>query len=193
MNDRPGEMDERDVDERFASIVARWDVADDATSAPGTPARPDPRPRPDAPSDAAGPAPREDTPRAEDPEPPAAEPPPRRPVVNPSPITGVHASSWRVVQPPDPDAPPVVAPGPDDDEHFEPPSVQLPPQEDLHFWGAVLGLVAGPLCLVYVAMARPFHSTRWFLAGLALSLVGFALLVLRSPSNRDGDDDGARV
>ena len=41
MPDRPGDMDERDVDARFASIVARWDGpvpdADDTTAddAPG--------------------------------------------------------------------------------------------------------------------------------------------------------------
>ncbi|MBD3784136.1 MAG: hypothetical protein IE926_14510, partial [Micrococcales bacterium] len=80
-----------------------------------------------------------------------------------------------------------------DEEHFEPPAVHLPPQEDLHFWGAVAGLVAGPLCLLYVAIARPFHSTRWFVAGLALSLLGFGLLVLRQPRHRDEDDDGARL
>ena len=44
MPDRPGDMDERDVDARFASIVARWDgpvpdadhpPADDEPEAPG--------------------------------------------------------------------------------------------------------------------------------------------------------------
>ncbi len=82
-----------------------------------------------------------------------------------------------------------------DDEHFEPPDVRLPPQEDLHFWGAVLGLVAGPLMLLYVAMARPFHSTRWFIAAVVVSVLGFTLLVLRQPRHRDptSGDDGARL
>ena len=57
----------------------------------------------------------------------------------------------------------------------------LPPQEDLHFWGAVIGLVAGPLMLLYVVFARPFHSTRWFVASILVFLIGFGLLVLRQP------------
>ncbi len=173
MSERRDEMDERDVEARFASIVAGW-----GTSPTGLDeADPDP--------------PAAEAAAAEDPEPAPGRPP----WVNPSPLDlVVPASSWRV-QPPE-------APGTgaaaaeragDDDEHFEPPPVELPPQEDLHFWGAVVGLVAGPLCLLYVAMARPFHSTRWFLAGIALSLLGFGLLVLRQPRSRDDDDDGARL
>ncbi|QIM20710.1 hypothetical protein G7075_05355 [Phycicoccus sp. HDW14] len=182
MTDRPGEMDERDVDERFASIVAAWDGPKPAAD-PASPADP---------SGVDGPAddePADDPVRA-----------PRQPWVNPSPLDIVlPASSWRVAEPPATDdgvVPEVAADAAEaaeDDEHFEPPAVHLPPQEDLHFWGAVLGLVAGPLCLIYVAMARPFHSTRWFLAGLVLSLGGFALLVLRQPRHRDDTDDGARV
>jgi hypothetical protein len=176
VTDRPGEMDERDVDERFASIVAAWDgpkpVADPVTPDDGL---------------------ADDEPSAAD----AATA--RPPWVNPSPLDiVVPASSWRVAEPPATDADAgqadhAATADDEDDEHFEPPTVELPPQEDLHFWGAVLGLVAGPLCLIYVAMARPFHSTRWFLAGLVLSLGGFALLVLRQPRHRDDTDDGARV
>ncbi|PKW25590.1 hypothetical protein [Phycicoccus duodecadis] len=200
MSDRPGEMDERDVDERFASIVAGWDLRADGTAAeddtaPGASAEP---PAPDA----AGATPSAPS-SASSAEPTGAPAPSggptttgRPPWVNPSPLDGlVPASSWRVVEPPPPasDAATASSTPVDDDEHFEPPQVELPPQEDLHFWGAVLGLVAGPLCLVYVALARPFHSTRWFLAGLALSLGGFALLVLRQPRQRDEDDDGVRL
>lgn len=185
MSDRPGEMDERDVDERFASIVASWDVRPDDGTGSATDASAPPADGPDA----------EVTPSERGAAEPDARAPERPPWVNPSPLEGlVPASSWRVVQPPppaEPGAPTAVVD--DDDEHYEPPIVELPPQEDLHFWGAVLGLVAGPLCLVYVAMARPFHSTRWFLAGLALSLGGFALLVLRQPRHRDDEDDGARL
>lgn len=176
MSDRPGEMDERDVDERFASIVAAWEG-----------------PRP-----VAGPVPSDEAAADDEPQAPDdAAPGARPPWVNPSPLDiVVPASSWRVAEPPEAEgaAEVVEATAADeDDEHFEPPTVQLPPQEDLHFWGAVLGLVAGPLCLLYVAMARPFHSTRWFIAALVLSLGGFALLVLRQPRHRDETDDGARV
>ena len=73
--------------------------------------------------------------------------------------------------------------------------VVLPPQEDLHFWGAVIGLVAGPLMLLWVVFARPSHSTRWFVVSVLVSLLGFALLVLRQPTHRDptSGDNGARV
>ena len=44
MPDRPGDMDERDVDARFASIVARWDGpvpdADDTPADDGDPTAP---------------------------------------------------------------------------------------------------------------------------------------------------------
>lgn len=182
MSDRPGEMDERDVDERFASIVAGWEV------------------RPDEVPDAADAADAADLPTSTEDDGPA-EAAPRPAWVNPSPLDRpLPASTWRVPDRADAadaddaaDAATTPAGEDEGEEHFEPPAVQLPPQEDLHFWGAVLGLVAGPLCLVYVAMVRPFHSTRWFLAGLALSLVGFTLLVLRQPRERDEDDDGTRI
>ncbi len=49
--------------------------------------------------------------------------------------------------------------------------------------------------LLYVVFARPFYSTRWFVAAVAVSLLGFALLVLRQPRDRDetDGDDGARL
>jgi hypothetical protein len=203
VTDRPGEMDERDVDERFASIVAAWEgpvpSADDPQE-PGSPATEGPgngsaggAPAGDgsAPDEAAG---------ADD----APPRPQRSPWVNPSPLDiVVPPSTWRVPSPPEGQAPPgdstaTPTPGPPeaaDEEHFEPPPVTLPPQEDLHFWGAVVGLVAGPLLLLWVALARPFYSDRWFAAGVVLSLVGFGLLVLRQPRYRDpgDDDDGARL
>ena len=82
-----------------------------------------------------------------------------------------------------------------DDEHFEPgPTAPLPPQEDLQFWGIVVGLVAGPLLLLWQVL---FHtgSTWWTLGALGLIVLGFVLLVLRQPHSRDADDpdNGARV
>jgi hypothetical protein len=49
--------------------------------------------------------------------------------------------------------------------------------------------------LLYVVFARPFHSTRWFVIAIVVSLVGFGLLILRQPRHRDptSGDDGARV
>ena len=179
MSERPDEMDERDVDARFASIVAAWEGTGDTDD--DTPDGPN---RPDGPS-ASAPATEEESPER----PPTVRPP----WVNPPLDLVVPASAWRAAEAPEPRATEESAGDAADEEHFEPPAVHLPPQEDLHFWGAVAGLVAGPLCLLYVAIARPFHSTRWFVAGLALSLLGFGLLVLRQPRHRDEDDDGARL
>jgi len=110
----------------------------------------------------------------------------------------VPASAWRAAEPSDPEAHAAAEQAEaalTEDEHFEPPEVVLPPQEDLHFWGAVIGLVAGPLMLLWVVFARPSHSTRWFVVSVLVSLLGFALLVLRQPTHRDptSGDNGARV
>ena len=199
MPDRPGDMDERDVDARFASIVARWDgplpdadqvattgtdehAEGDATSG-GDDAATDPTATPE--SDAGEPA-----------TPPVT---PRSPWVNPSPLdVVVPASAWRAAEEPDAETAAAAEAAEEalaEDEHFEPPEVVLPPQEDLHFWGAVIGLVAGPLMLLWVVFARPSHSVRWFLVSVLVSLVGFGLLVLRQPKHRDptSGDNGARV
>ena len=85
--------------------------------------------------------------------------------------------------------------GDDDDEvdGFEPAPVQLPPQEDLHFWGIVIGLVGGGLLLIYVAATGVSRSSWWFLVAVALFVGGFALLILRQPRHRDTSDDGTRL
>ena len=82
-----------------------------------------------------------------------------------------------------------------DEEGYTPGPVDLPPGEDLHYWGAVAGLVLGPVLVLYVAFARPFYATWWLLAGLGLFVGGFLLLVLRGPARREEDDPdaGARV
>jgi hypothetical protein len=204
--DRPGDMDERDVDARFASIVARWDgpVPDaDDTPADDAPGRSSTDPAlADELTD--GDAPAEDTDETAVGEPDAGEPAapqstPRSPWVNPSPLdVVVPSSAWRAAEPADPETQAAAAEAEkalEEDEHFEPPEVVLPPQEDLHFWGAVIGLVAGPLMLLWVVFARPSHSTRWFIVSVVVSLLGFGLLVLRQPKHRDptSGDNGARV
>jgi hypothetical protein len=86
--------------------------------------------------------------------------------------------------------------GADDDGHFVPgPLAPLPPTEDLHFWGIVVGLVAGPLLLLWLVIVRPDVSGWWTVAAVALTVGGFALLVLRQPKTRDADDpdNGARL
>ncbi len=214
MPDRPGDMDERDVEARFASIVAQWDapVAD-----ADRPPHDEPRPaqveaagdaeQVEAAGDAEqltdGDAPVDDTTEPDAATPAAPPAAPRAPWVNPSPLdVVVPASAWRAAEPADPETEEAVAAATeeaeqalDDDEHFEPPEVELPPQEDLSFWGAVIGLVAGPLMLLWVVFARPSHSTRWFVVSVVVSLIGFGLLILRQPSHRDptSGDNGARV
>jgi hypothetical protein len=186
VTDRPNEMDDRDVDERFASIVAAWDA----------PTSQDPLAAPDE---------AEPTLVGEDEHSTAREsgdPTALPPGVNPTPFDlFLPASTWRTAPPaaPNPRDLPATDSSEDEDEddgeHFVPPEVVLPPQEDLHFWGAVLGMVAGPLLLLYAVIAQPFHSTWWIVGGIAAFLGGFGLLVLRSPARRDPDDydDGARV
>jgi hypothetical protein len=89
-----------------------------------------------------------------------------------------------------------LAPADAEDAHFEPgPLAPLPPTEDLHFWGIVVGLVAGPLLLLWLVIVRPDVSGWWTVAAVALTVGGFALLVLRQPATRDADDpdNGARI
>ena len=65
-----------------------------------------------------------------------------------------------------------------DDEHFEPgPTAPLPPQEDLQFWGIIVGLVGGPLLLLWLVLFRPDVSGWWTLGALGLTVRGFVLLV----------------
>ncbi|MEO7071004.1 MAG: hypothetical protein ABI131_10995 [Nostocoides sp.] len=103
---------------------------------------------------------------------------------------------------PDPDAAPAapVAPPPGmveaalEEGHFEPPPVQLPGQEDLHFWGIVGGLTLGPIVLLWMIFLGSGHSVWWTYAGVAMTVGGFALLVLRLPKDHDDDhDSGARL
>ena len=224
MPDRPGDMDESDVDARFASIVAQWEGpvpdADDEGGResdreggvdPASEDGPAPENRPDAVAPAGAPVtdgphdtreqPDDQAEPTEANTPPVADP---APWVNPSPLdVVVPSSAWRVPEPADPATDQAAADAEaaldaelaHEEPHFEPPEVVLPPQEDLSFWGAVIGLVAGPLMLLYVVFARPFHSTRWFIAAVVISLAGFGLLVLRQPTHRDptSGDDGARV
>lgn len=82
----------------------------------------------------------------------------------------------------------------DDEEGFTPPPpAPLPPWGDRLFWGAVVGLVLGPLGLLWIVLtgSSGFWST---MIVIALILGGFACIVLRQPTDRGYDpDDGARV
>jgi hypothetical protein len=177
-------MSDRDIDAQFDAIVARWDddapqlpkprTVQDITSAYAALSRsePDPAPQPDPVEDVNETAAATEGPAA---------------AVTPDVVADdepLGHESWR--QGPSIDA---------EDDHFEPGPVQLPPGEDLGYWGTILGMVGGPLLLLWVALTSPFHAGWWILGGIALFLGGFGLLVMRQPSHRDpfDDDDGARV
>ncbi|MEO7267980.1 MAG: hypothetical protein ABIW49_02110 [Knoellia sp.] len=177
-------MSERDIDAEFDAIVARWDddspqlpkprTVQDITTAYAALSRPEPTsPEPVAEND-------------EPTEPEAAAPEVEK-FVDPEPLALAPTAPpevWR-------EGPSIDA---EDDDHFEPGPVQLPPGEDLGYWGAIAGLVGGPLLMIWIALTGPFHRGWWILGAIVLFLGGFALLVMRSPKLRDPhDDDGARV
>ena len=83
----------------------------------------------------------------------------------------------------------------EDEEGFEPPPVELPAAEDLSYWGAVVGIVAGPLLVFYGVYWGSFKQWLWVGAGLVAFVGGFALMLTRQPAHRDPDDpdDGTRV
>ncbi|MCI1262384.1 MAG: hypothetical protein LKG20_08950 [Tetrasphaera jenkinsii] len=82
----------------------------------------------------------------------------------------------------------------EDEEHFIPaPPAPLPPQEDFHFWGALVGLVGGPLLLLWLVLFTPDVARWWTWLALGLCVGGFVLLVLRGPKNHRDDENGAVV
>lgn len=174
-------MGDKDVDAQFADIVAHWD---DVAVLPDRPVTD--RPVTGEPGARAGGRPGVNPPLH--PEGNPTNPPPSRPFV-----------VWRGVEPADDGAPDPVELTDDlddEDDHFEPgPVAPLPPQEDLQFWGIIVGLVAGPLLLLWLVLFRPAVSGWWTLGALGLTVGGFVLLVLRQPHSRDEDDpdNGARV
>jgi hypothetical protein len=190
------------VDAQFADIVAHWDDV-----APLPDRGPDAPQTNDVPTEGSlgvVPGVLDDAPRSE-PEPGEAPPPARPSGVNPSPVVG-SIPVWRgatgaapgadAVDGTDARERPGASSADDDDEHFEPgPTAPLPPQEDIHFWGIVVGLVGGPLLLLWLVIFRPDVSDWWVLGALGLTVMGFVLLVLRQPHSRDEDDpdNGARV
>ena len=199
-------MGDKDVDAQFADIIAHWD---DVAVVPDRPAVDRPavdgpsvdRPAPERPAHD-GPAADRPTPERPGPERPphgsAVNPPlhPEGNPTNPPPIRPFVV--WRGVEPTEADDPdPDELTGLDeDDEHFEPgPVAPLPPQEDLQFWGIIVGLVAGPLLLLWIVLFDQDMGLWWTLGALGLMVGGFVLLVLRQPHARDEDDpdNGARV
>jgi hypothetical protein len=198
-------MSDRDVDAQFADIVAHWDdvaaLPDHEVDRQGTT---DPEPTTDQATSLPGavnPSPlRDDLPPAGL---PTADLPADDAAAGRGDQPGEVLGSipvWRGATTPPQDPATAARADADDeedaDDHFVPgPTAPLPPQEDLHFWGTVVGLVAGPLLLLWLVIFRPGVSGWWTLGALGLTVGGFVLLVLRQPSSRDEDDpdNGARV
>ncbi|GAB96938.1 hypothetical protein BJY21_000212 [Kineosphaera limosa] len=199
MPDRPEDprdepaLTESDYADRFADIVANWHHDPGHRRDPNAPpfepveqhlepgeqgsgATPD-RPRDDATDDPTGPL-------AADADPPSSASW-RESDRSVSAVFGQGAEQpgWRSYSPPE-----------EPDEDFVPPPPRPLPAGDLGFWGALIGLIGGPLWLVYIAVT----SGPRLYAGLAiaLSVAGFAILVARLPKREqrdEDDDDGAIV
>ncbi|MGC1207455.1 MAG: hypothetical protein WA880_05805 [Ornithinimicrobium sp.] len=83
---------------------------------------------------------------------------------------------------------------PGEEDHFVPAPTDPLPAGDLHFWGIVVGLTVGPLLILLTALFSAVGAIPWGVLGIAGTVIGFVLLVLRSPTHRSGDDgSGARV
>ncbi|WP_147066809.1 hypothetical protein [Knoellia locipacati] len=218
-------MNDRDIDAEFDAIVAHWDddaatpppprTVQDITAAYAALSRPetDPAAPGDEPPAAEAPGVEPPADAAADSEATAGTDAPAAPAARP-PAPKAPPRAWSMTPPTAPVQPrPAQAPdaeadaepeaeawrqGPstdDEDDHFEPPEVQLPPGEDLGYWGALFGLIGGPLLLLWVVVTKPFYGGWWTLGAILMFFGGFALLVMRDP--HDGDpwsgDDGARV
>ncbi|WP_052466753.1 hypothetical protein [Mobilicoccus massiliensis] len=208
MTTSPGGGERDDIDALFADIVARWDDPPDEARAGASTERPAP------PLDPASPRPRDpaaghdpssadassaDSPPVSDVFPasdvsPTSEASPTSDVSPTSGATPAHepmpqpaeTAAWRQHVPPEDD---------DEEGFVPPPPSPLPPVlTDWSFYLALVGLVGGPLWLLYLVFVTPTEHRQMWAAG-ALTIAGFVTLVLRQPHDRDpdDDDDGARV
>ncbi len=84
--------------------------------------------------------------------------------------------------------------GPDEEEHFIPPTPPLP-AGDLHLWAIVIGLLGGPIVLILSEVFNVLTWGGWTPLGIVLSVAGVVLLFLRLPKHRDYTDSsgGAQV
>ena len=73
-------------------------------------------------------------------------------------------------------------------------SRRLPPAHDATYWLAVVGMVAGPLLVLWAVVFSGNPDPGWLIvAGLLMLGFGFGLLVMRGSGERDPDDDGSRL
>lgn len=83
----------------------------------------------------------------------------------------------------------------DEDDAFVPaPPAPLPSGDDLGFWTMAGCLVGGPVWLLYLFFFDRYAQSMWWVLACALFVAGVIQLIMRSPKNRDDqdeDDDGA--
>jgi hypothetical protein len=187
-------VNDRELDAEFERIIAGWD--EETTD-------PQPQLDPTRPEDAATVL-AVDVPADVDPSPAAASDGPGDAPSDPpgDPATGLTLSIapttphvWRAAPTPADDVDEVLEATDPDDGHFEPPTLtELPKAEDdPMFWAIVGGLGGGPLLLLYLLIFDRDGSGWWVATALAMTVVGFVLLVLRGGNERDPFDDGTRV
>ncbi|EWT05973.1 hypothetical protein N864_00425 [Intrasporangium chromatireducens Q5-1] len=168
-------MNDHELDAEFERIVAGWDeTADEPRRALDQPQRPT-EPAIDSPD-----------------EPPSAASALPKPGTSLNvPIAPITPHVWRGSPAPDED---VADSADDEDDHFVPPAVHLPSAEDdPMYWATVCCLAGGPLLLLYLLIFDRGGSAWWIVTAVAMTVVGFVMLVLRGGTDRDPFDDGTRV
>ncbi|YAL84460.1 hypothetical protein ACMYYO_06525 [Dermacoccaceae bacterium W4C1] len=74
---------------------------------------------------------------------------------------------------------------------YVPPEPEPLPAGDLTFWGALAGLIGGPLWLLYLFFFDREARGIWWVLACATAAAGVILMVVRQPESRDDswDDD----
>ncbi|MBO3201535.1 hypothetical protein GZ172_05540 [Dermatophilus congolensis] len=166
---RPGSHgDDKDgIDAAFAGIIANWDQVADQNP---------PTPESSAHQDNS----------AQDEEPGTGV---RRPTT-PQEVFGSRADlprGWRTYTPAEEGEEEFIPPNPENPFHFHNPTL----------WGAVLGMVGGPLMLIVLVVFAPGAPRYLFWLAVVGTFVGFGLMVSRLPARRDPEEedrnDGAVV
>ncbi len=159
--------DAHDVDRAFADIISHWGETAQRSAGPGA-------------AGTAGPA---GTARGDHQG--STSTPPRRPRTVEEVFGAGGSSGWRVHIPPE-----------EPEEDYVPPPPAPLPRHDPAFWGALAGLAGGPLWLIWLSVVATGARPIWSWLAIAITLTGFALVVLRLPARRDpghDQDDGAIV
>ena len=182
-------MRDEDVESRFAAIVAGFETE----AAPAEPAEPAPlEPGPANTTPPPTPTPTPFKPGPANTTPPSAPLRPGAAATTPPSLVPFFANVpvWRGAEGPPLDE---LLEAEEDARFVPAPPQPLPPQEDLHFWGILVGLVGGPILLLWLVLFRPDVANWWTWLALALTAGGFVLLVLRQPPGGDDDNGNGAV